>query len=133
MVIKKIGALLFLAFLCVGTPLVSEAKPQGFHIYVGAGTGFVMPGAVRIGSTNWEYGILYGKMLGAMKTFYFTNYWYTGIGFGFVYPAGAGMSGALGVNWPIIWGLTLRFEGAGVASYAGDVYEQTVGGLEYDF
>ena len=128
--------LVFLILILSSTPAWSSG-PSGLHAYVAAAYNFQCPGSVRVGWKEWEFGSMsQPHMLGAMKRHYFSSKYYSGFGF-LVMPltneTHLGFVSSIGFDTPIFWGLNLRGEFVGLASFNGFVAGRANLGLAYWF
>lgn len=104
-----------LALIFFFVPLMASAEWNGqpdFNSYVAVGPAFAWPGSIRIGYDSWEIGLL-NMGLGFDKILR-SDWKY--VAFGLEYGVGApvapgiGFFGAVGGEWNLFWGLTVRAE-----------------------
>jgi hypothetical protein len=128
--------LLVIAAVLLISDLAEAKKPTGLHAYVSVGQNFTFPGSIRIGWNEWEAGQIAPAFYGLGKQFYFSEEFYTEFGFalvGVVHTVGVGFFAAIGANYPIWIGFSIRGEVQGYVEHNSQLGATGSLGVAYDF
>lgn len=107
----------------------SRAQHEAFHAYVAAGITFT-PNTFRVGSEDWEGGLITNKRLGFGKIFDFGTRYYSS--FGFVYTGDLGVYSAMGLK-AHLWIIPMRFELIGYTDTKAAGFANALIGFTYGF
>lgn len=91
-----------------------------------------LPGSLRVGGNNWEFGLIMPGVLGVDKLFHFQKYyaaWGVVVGLG----TSPGFYGAIGMSLDLFWGFYFRGELGGAGLINGYARAEGQVGLEYIF
>jgi hypothetical protein len=135
--VTKIPVFVFaLMFSVVVSHGAAALEPKGWSALYGVGNNLTPTGTVRVGYEQWEFGKLNNWAYGAIKNFYFSESYYTGFGF-VLMPTQSGTAlglvAALGANWGLFWGFSLRLEISANANSNANLFQQGILGIGYDF
>ena len=127
------------ALLIETAPCLTQAEQSGAgfqetigHIFIAGGLNWSVPGSIRLGTQNWELGMLNSQSLGIDKVFQKPPF-YSAFGVALLLAPieGAGFYGAVGLIQPLVWDFQFRLELSGSGSYTGQVYGEILGGLHW--
>lgn len=117
----------------IATLSASRAEAATWSLFVGAGEAFSIPGTVRLGYDEWEFGLLSPGTVGAVKTFREGN-WYATFGPTF-YTGSAGVGLTTGAGWHpgLFWGFRFRAEVLAYSVHTGVTKAEALVGLSFVF
>ena len=126
---------LFLIIGLLHTSVAQGRSKSGLHVFVGTANQLTFPGTIRVGWNDWEAGMLHPTTYGLDKLFFHSPSLYSTLGFVATTQGsfGLGLSGSIGFDYHLAWGLGLRAELFAVHTFHGFSTATGIIGLSYDF
>lgn len=111
----------------------SRASAATWSVFAGAGEAFAMPGTLRVGYDEWEFGLLTPGAIGVVKSFREAN-WYATFG-PVIHTGSTGFGLSAGVGWqpPLFWGFRFRTEVLALSVHTGVTKAEALVGLSFIF
>jgi len=133
--VRLIKKLSYTALLLVLLGFSNRVMAEGSYLFYGVGPLLEMPGSIRFGMGNWEFGMLTSSAYGINKVIRAGQYTYFAFGPAIVPvgEVGLGFYGAVGLKGHLFWRLFYRVELNSVIANTGYTRGQGLMGLGFEF
>ncbi|MES2962711.1 MAG: hypothetical protein V4760_02400 [Bdellovibrionota bacterium] len=130
---RQVVAAVILISSIASTLSSSRASAATWSVFAGAGEAFALPGTIRLGYNDWEFGLLSPGAIGAVKSFRDGN-WYATFG-PTLHTGSTGLGLSTGAGWQpaLFWGFRFRAEVLAYSVHTGVTKAEALVGLSFIF